>query len=134
RRVRAPGRAPGPVPPLRYGPVQLPGDCFDEREGRKRRTKLRALSATSRQPPSMTSACPRLGISTISVTPSLRFCLLYEAFAIAQGTVWSLSPEMISSGPRSGFLLSTFASVQGLRLAVAAWKRGTPDAGTAKVS
>ena len=31
--------------------------------------------------------------------------LLVEAFAIAQGTVWSFSPEMISSGPRSGFLV-----------------------------
>ena len=38
---------------------------------------------------------------------------------------------MISSGPRSGFLLLTFASVQGLRLAVAAWKIGLPEAGTA---
>jgi hypothetical protein len=53
--------------------------------------------------------------------------------AIAQGTVLSFSPEMISSGPRSGFFVSTFASVHGLRLAVAAWKRGAPDAGTAKV-
>jgi len=37
-------------------------------------------------------------------------------------------------GARSGFLVSTFASVQGLRFAVAAWKSGTPDAGTANVS
>src|SRR6184192_1269259 len=49
---------------------------------------------------------------------------------MAQGTVLSFSPEMISSGPRSGFSVSTFASVQGLRLAVAAWKSGAPDAGT----
>ena len=91
--------------------------------------KPSALSATSRQPWSMTSACPRSGISTISVTPSFRFCLLYVAFEMAHGTVWSFSPEMISRGPRWGFLLSTRASVQGLRLAVAAWKRGTPDAG-----
>jgi hypothetical protein len=33
--------------------------------------------------------------------------------------VWSRWPEMISSGPRLGFLLSTLASVHGLRLAVA---------------
>jgi hypothetical protein len=58
---------------------------------------------------------------------------LNEAFAIAHGTVWSFSPEMISSGPRSGFSLSTLASVHGLRLAVAAWKSGAPDAGTAYV-
>jgi hypothetical protein len=50
---------------------------------------------------------------------------------MAQGTVLSSSPEMISSGPRSGFLVSTFASVQGLRLAAAAWNRGLPAAGTA---
>jgi hypothetical protein len=59
---------------------------------------------------------------------------LYEAFAIAQGTVLSFSPEMMRRGPRSGFLVSTFASVQGLRFAVAAWKSGAPDAGTANVS
>src|SRR5207237_7238049 len=44
------------------------------------------------------------------------------------------SPEMNSSGPRSALVVSTLASVQGLRLAVAAWKRGLPDAGTAKLS
>ena len=68
-------------------------------------------------------------ISTISVTPSLRFCFLYEALAMAHGTVWSFSPEMISSGPRSGFLVLTLTSVHGLRLAVAAWNSGTPGAG-----
>ncbi len=40
----------------------------------KRLTNARAVSATSRQPASMTSECPRLGSSTISVTPGLRFC------------------------------------------------------------
>jgi len=53
---------------------------------------------------------------------------------MAHGTVLSFSPEMISSGPRSGFLLLTLASVHGLRLAVAAWKSGAPGAGTAKAS
>jgi len=43
--------------------------------------------------------------------------------------VWSFCPEMNRSGPRSGFLLSTFASVHGVRLAAAAWKIGAPDAG-----
>src|SRR5207253_2674491 len=33
-----------------------------------------------------------------------------------------------------GFAVSTFASVQGLRFAVAAWNRGVPDAGTANSS
>ena len=92
------------------------------------------MSHTSRQPLSMVSEWPRFGISMISVTPWFRFCFLNEAFAIDQGTVWSFSPEMIRSGPRSGFLLSTFASVHGLRFAVAAWKSGAPGAGTAKVS
>ena len=91
----------------------------------------RAVSATSRQPLSMTSACPRFGISMISVTLSFRFCCLYEASAMAHGTVLSFSPEMISSGPRSGFSVSTFASVHGLRLAAAAWNSGSPGAGTA---
>ena len=68
------------------------------------------------------------------MTPSFRFCRLNEALAIARGTVWSFVPEMISSGPRSGFLVSTFASVQGLRLAVAAWKSGAPGAGTENCS
>src|SRR5215467_8755357 len=36
----------------------------------------RAFSATSRQPASIVSACPRPGILTISVTPLLRFCFL----------------------------------------------------------
>jgi len=35
--------------------------------------------------------------------------------------MWSFSPVMISMGPRRGFLLSTFAPVNGLMLAVAAW-------------
>jgi hypothetical protein len=48
--------------------------CADP--GRKRWTKSRAMSATSRQPLSMVSACPRFGTSVISVTPSLRFCFL----------------------------------------------------------
>ena len=42
----------------------------------KRSTNASAVSATSRQPLSMTSPCPRLGISTISVTASFRFCRL----------------------------------------------------------
>jgi hypothetical protein len=37
---------------------------------------------------------------------------------------------MISSGPRSGFLLSTLASVQGFRFAFAAWKIVFPDPAT----
>ena len=59
---------------------------------------------------------------------------LYAALAIAGGTVWSFSPTMISSGPRAGFFVSTFASVQGFRFADAAWKIGTPEPGTEYVS
>jgi hypothetical protein len=61
----------------------------------------------------------------------LRFCFLNAEFAHVHGTAWSLSVEMISSGPRSGFVVSTFSSLRGFRLAVAAWKTGAPGAGTA---
>ena len=67
----------------------------------------------------------------ISVGDGLRFWSLYDAFAIAHGTVLSLSPEMISIGPRPGFFVSTFTSVHGLRFAIAAWKSGAPEPGTA---
>src|SRR6266851_6919842 len=94
---------------------------------------LRAVAATSRQPLSTVIACPRLGTSAISVTPLLRCWRSNDAFAIAGGAVLSLAPEMINMGPRCGLSVSTFASVHGFRLAVAAWKIGTPDAGTTKV-
>jgi hypothetical protein len=45
----------------------------------------------------------------------LRFCFLYAAFAIAQGTVWSESAETISIGPRSGFVELTVASDHGFK-------------------
>src|SRR4051794_34038366 len=41
---------------------------------------------------------------------------------------------MSSSGPRSERLVSTLASVQGLRFAAAAWNRGAPGAATWNVS
>src|SRR5215469_831771 len=88
-------------------PGLSPGDT-------NRLTKSRAVWATSRQPWSIVREWPRLGIFTISVTPGLRRCRLQAAFAIAHGTVWSFAPSMISRGPRAGFLVSTFASVQGL--------------------
>ena len=47
-----------------------------------------------------------------------------------RGMVVPFSPEMISSGPRSGLATSTLASVNGLRLASTSWKSGAPDAGT----
>jgi hypothetical protein len=92
------------------------------------------VSATSRQPLSIVSAWPRLGTSTISVTPVLWRCFLNDALVIAHGTVWSLPPEVGNSGPRCGFLWSTFASVRGLKLAVAAWNSGAPGAATWNVS
>src|SRR5260370_30725496 len=98
---------------------------------RNRLMKASAVSATARQPLWIVGAWPRFGISTISVTPALRFWREKLALAIDHGTTWSRSPDMISSGPRAGFLVSTFACVHGLRLAVAAWKMGAPDAGTA---
>src|SRR3954453_12674911 len=96
--------------------------------------ELSAFSATSRQPLSIVRECPRFGILTISVTPVLCRCLLNAAFAIAHGTVWSFSPSRISSGPRSGFFVSTFASVRGFRLALAICIRATPGAATWYVS
>ena len=42
--------------------------------GACRETKASATSATSFQPLSMVSECPRLGIEVISVTPGLCFC------------------------------------------------------------
>jgi hypothetical protein len=59
---------------------------------------------------------------------------LYAAWLIDHGTVWSFSPERISSGPRSALSVSTFASVHGLKFAVAAWNSGAPGAGTAYAS
>ena len=73
-------------------------------------------------------------IFTISVTPGLRLCRLYAAFAIAHGTVWSFSPSMISRGPRSGFFVSTFASVHGLRFALPICTSETPEPATWNVS
>src|SRR5262245_44670523 len=52
-----------------------------------RLTNSSAFSATSRQPASIVNECPRPDILTISVTPLLRFCFLYDAFEIAKGTV-----------------------------------------------
>src|SRR5829696_3479616 len=46
------------------------------RELGDRLTKSSAVWATSRQPPSIVSECPRFGIALISVTPGLRFCLI----------------------------------------------------------
>jgi hypothetical protein len=56
------------------------------------------------------------------------------AFAIAHGTVWSFSPSMMSRGPRSGFLVSTFDSVHGLRFALPIWARAIPEPATWNVS
>ena len=53
---------------------------------------------------------------------------------IAHGTVWSFSPEISSSGPRSGFSVSTLTSDHGLKFAVAPWNSGAPAAGTANCS
>src|SRR3954453_3862194 len=72
------GRAHRPAPQWRRA-----GRCYFA----NRRTNVSPVSATSRQPLSIVRACPRFGISTISVTPSLRFCFLNDAFAIAHGTV-----------------------------------------------
>ena len=53
---------------------------------------------------------------------------------MAHGTVWSFSPSMISRGPRSGFLVFTFASVHGLRLALPICAKAIPEPATWNVS
>ena len=52
-----------------------------------RATKSSDVCATSCDPWSMVSECPRSAISWISVTPGFRFWRLYNALAIAHGTV-----------------------------------------------
>jgi hypothetical protein len=81
---------------------------------------LGGLLLGERERPQALHACPRFGISTISVTPTLRFltptlrfCFSNEAFTIAGGTKLSVSPEISRSGPRSGLSESTFALVHG---------------------
>jgi len=59
---------------------------------------------------------------------------LKDALAIAHGTVWSFSPEMISIGPRWGWSFTTVASVPGLMFANAAWNRILPVPGTEYLS
>src|SRR5262245_65198573 len=115
---------------LHTAPPRTPGGLARDPAHANRLTNSSAFRATSRQPASIVSACPRPVILTISVTPLLRFCFLYAAFAIAQGTVWSESAETMSIGPRLGFVVSTFASDHGLTFAAAAWKSGSPAPGT----
>src|SRR5258708_40221702 len=88
------------------------------------------MLAPSRQPLATVSGWPRFGISTISGTPLLSRWRSNDAFAIAHGAVLSFSPEVINRGPRSGFSISTFASVQRVRVAVAGCNKWGPGAGT----
>src|SRR5262249_20234927 len=48
--------------------------------------------------------------------------------------VWSFSPSMISSGPRSEFFVFTFASVHGLRFALPICASAIPEPATWNVS
>ena len=63
-------RVTPPPAPLAYPP----SPPYEQRVHVNRLTNSRALAATSRQPASIVSVCPRSGILTISVTPLLRFC------------------------------------------------------------
>src|SRR4029077_16872141 len=65
----------------------LPLSAAPSHGAANRLTNASAVSATVRPPLSIVRACPRSGISTISVTPVLRSCFLKEAFAIVHGTV-----------------------------------------------
>ena len=70
------GTAPAPVQE-RALPVMLSSRLsYDGNGYTNRRMNASALSATSRQPLSITRPWPRFGISTISVTPSFSFCFL----------------------------------------------------------
>jgi hypothetical protein len=99
----------------------------------KRWTKASAVSATSRQPLAMVRAWPRLGISTISVTPSVRCCFV----------------EGVRDRPPHGVVLFTGDDQQRtslgvltihlrfgpwIEVAVAAWNSGAPEADTANSS
>jgi hypothetical protein len=48
--------------------------------------------------------------------------------------MWSFSPSMIISGPPSGFFVSTFVSVHGLRFALPICTRAIPEPATWNVS
>src|SRR5438874_735440 len=66
-----------------------------------------AKSATSRQPPSIVSECPRSWNSLKSVTAGdFRYCFRVD-LVMAGGTVWSLPPAVSRSGPRVAFSVST---------------------------
>ena len=69
-------------------------------------------------------------MTTISVTPWFFDWILKACSVGLTGTVWSSSPPISNSGPRSGFFELTFTSLNGLRLAVTTWKIGFPAAAT----
>ena len=79
----------------------------------------------------MVSECPRPGNPLNSVIAGdLRYALSV-LFTRTGGTVWSLSPERSSSGPRLAFPTLTFVADFGLKVAVAAWKMTRPGPGMA---
>src|SRR5712691_7636034 len=91
----------------------------------------RLYSASSRQPLSMVSECPRPGNSLNSVTAGELRYALSALFTSSGGTVLSFSPETSSSGPRVPFDTLTLVAEFGLKVAVAAWNSGRPGAGIA---
>src|SRR5438093_11947527 len=83
-------------------------------------SQARLYSASSRHPLSMVSEWPRPANSLSSVTAGdLRYALSVLLTSTG-GTVWSLSPETSSSGPRLAFATLTLVADLGLRVAVAA--------------
>ena len=76
-------KAPAPIGPKQKAPTPFGSGRFREivvaaepNGYTNRRMNASAVSATSRQPLSITSPWPLFGISTISVTPSFCFCFL----------------------------------------------------------
>jgi hypothetical protein len=78
----ATGRDDAAPPRCRSRLIDVGERCYANRL-----TNASAVSATSRQPLSIVSECPRSGTLTISVTPSLPRCFLNAAFAMDHGTV-----------------------------------------------
>src|SRR5712691_3094004 len=107
----------GPGPRCRYRPFAF--------------SQARLYSASSRQPLSMVSECPRPGNSLNSVTAGECRYALSALFTSTGGTVLSFSPETSSSGPRVPFDTLILVAEFGLKVAVAAWNSGRPGAGIA---
>src|SRR2546425_10193212 len=124
-----PGQARGGVVHTTQAPRQMraaAGGCAPQMKGQRpfALSHDRLYSASSRQPLSMVSECPRPGNSLNSVTAGELRYALSALFTSSGGTVLSFSPETSSSGPRVPFDTLTLVAEFGLKVAVAAWNSG----------